>query len=161
MTGSQKVAGSNPAGSTRLVVEANTDSGKLSINSNSSSQVAISLQRLIEGFLLSCRVENKSPKTLSFYKNILEKFQWYLGKYDIDNINATTIRNFLGYLKDTTNRWDSTNTRANRAVSPTTVRSYYNGLSALFTWALREELIESSPMATVKKPRLPHKTIKP
>jgi len=30
---------------------------------------------LIEGFLLSCKVENKSPATISFYKNILDKFQ--------------------------------------------------------------------------------------
>jgi site-specific recombinase XerD len=110
---------------------------------------------LIEGFLLSCRVENKSPKTLSFYKNILEKFHWYLNKFGIENIDAMAIRGFLGYLKDTPSRWDSTNTRANRMVSPTTVRSYYTGISALFTWALEEELIASNPMANVKKPQLP------
>jgi hypothetical protein len=45
-------------------------------------------------------------------------------------------------------------------VSPTTVRSYYTGLSALFTWSMEEELIESNPMANVKKPQLPHKTVK-
>jgi len=32
---------------------------------------------LIEGFLLSCKVENKSPATVSFYKNILERFQCF------------------------------------------------------------------------------------
>jgi len=30
---------------------------------------------LIEGFLLSCKIENKSPATISFYKDILSKFQ--------------------------------------------------------------------------------------
>jgi site-specific recombinase XerD len=115
---------------------------------------------LIEGFLLSCKVENKSPKTLSFYKNNLEKFEWYLNKFGIKTIDASTIRNFLGYVKDTEHRWDSTNARANRMVSPTTVKSYYISLSALFTWAMEEQLIRSNPIATVKKPRLPNKSVK-
>ncbi|MFC1983779.1 tyrosine-type recombinase/integrase, partial [Chloroflexota bacterium] len=115
---------------------------------------------MTEGFLLSCKVENKSLKTISFYKNILDKFEWFLGKQGIETIDATAIRRFLGYLKDTTNRWDSSNTRANRPVSPITVRSYYTGLSALFTWSMEEELIETNPMANVKKPQLPHKTVK-
>jgi hypothetical protein len=36
------------------------------------------------GFLLSCRVENKSPATGLFYKNTLDKFQWFLYKHSID-----------------------------------------------------------------------------
>jgi len=51
---------------------------------------------LIEGFLLSCRVENKSPATVSFYKNILDKFQWFLdlppkkeSSYNVSKIGQT------------------------------------------------------------------------
>ena len=157
MTGSQKVEGSNPSSSTTT---ASDSSNYLLTGDNSYTQLAIPLQRLIEGFLLSCKVENKSPAIISFYKNILDKFQWFLGKFSIDTIDATTIRQFLVYLKDTPNRWDSKNTRANRPVSAITVRSYYSGLSALFTWSMEEELIETNPMANVKKPQLPHKTVK-
>ena len=114
---------------------------------------------MIEGFLLSCKVENKSPKTITFYRDILNNFEWYLNKFNITTINATTIRGFLGYLKDTQHRWDSTNTHANRLVSNTTLNSYYVSLAVLFNWAMREELITSNPMATVKKPKLQHKTI--
>jgi site-specific recombinase XerD len=115
---------------------------------------------LIEGFLLSCKVENKSPATISFYKNILEKFQWFLGKCGIETIDATAIRQFLSYLKDSPNRWDSTNKRANRPVCAYTVDRYYTGLSALFRWATIEGMVESNPMATIKKPRFQHKIIK-
>ena len=160
MTGSQKVGGSNPPSSTKETNTANPVSKYLSTSRNSYTQLDILLERLIEGFLLSCKVENKSPATISFYKNILDKFQWFLGKFSIDIIDATTIRQFLGYLKDSPNRWDSKNTRANRPVSAITVRSYYTGLSALFTWSMEEELIETNPMANVKKPQLPHKTVK-
>ena len=74
-TGSQKVAGSNPASSTKKAITANPTSNNLSTSPNSYNQLAIPIEHLIEGFLLSCKVENKSPATISFYKNILEKFQ--------------------------------------------------------------------------------------
>ncbi|MFC2062615.1 tyrosine-type recombinase/integrase [Chloroflexota bacterium] len=115
---------------------------------------------MIEGFLLSCRVENKSPATISFYKNILDKFQWYLERYSVDVIDITSTRRFLSYLKESTNRWDSTNTRANRPVCAYTVDRYYTGLSALFRWSVSEGMIETNPMATMKKPRFQRKVIK-
>jgi hypothetical protein len=52
------------------------------------------------------------------------------------------------------------NARANRPVSPLAVKSYYIGLSDLFSWAMGEELIEHNPMANVKKPKLPNRTVK-
>ncbi|MFC2052417.1 tyrosine-type recombinase/integrase, partial [Chloroflexota bacterium] len=115
---------------------------------------------MIKGFLLSCKVENKSPATISFYQNILNKFQWFLGEFGIDTIDATTIRSFLGYLKDSPNRWDSTNKRANRPVCAYTVDRYYTALSALFRWSMNEGMVETNPMATIKKPRFQRKIIK-
>ena len=160
LTGSQKVGGSNPPSSTKITDTANPTSKHLSTSPKSYTQLAISLQRLIEGFLLSCKVENKSPATISFYKNILDKFQWFLDKFGIDNIEPTTIRSFLVYLKDSETRWDSNNARANKKVCPYTIERYYTGLSALFRWAMEEGLIESNPMKTIKKPRVPRKIVK-
>ena len=79
-TGSQKVRGSTPLSSTKPSSEANNNSTQLSICPNSQASLSISLHRLTEGFLLSCKVENKSPATISFYKNILDKFRWFLEK---------------------------------------------------------------------------------
>jgi hypothetical protein len=90
----------NPIHSTIKSSKAKSNSNYPSTSSNPYTQLAIPLHRLIEGFLLSCKVENKSPKTISFYKNNLDKFQWFLNKFGIDTIDATTIRSFLGYLKD-------------------------------------------------------------
>ena len=70
------------------------------------------------------------------------------------------FRSFLGYLKDSPNRWDSTNKRASRPVCAYTVDRYYTGLSALFRWAVNEGMVETNPMATIKKPRFQRKIIK-
>ena len=160
LTGSQKVGGSNPPSSTKQSSTSNQVLQHLSTSPNFYTQLAIPLGRLIEGFLLSCKVENKSPATISFYQNILTKFQWFLQKYGIDTIDATTIRSFLCYVKDSPSRWDSTNPRANRPVCAYTVDRYYTGLSALFRWASIEGMIETNPMATIKKPRFQRKIIK-
>ena len=64
------------------------------------------------------------------------------------------------YVKDTPNRWASNNGRANRPVCAYTVDRYYTGLSALFRWATGEGMIETNPMATIKKPRFQRKIIK-
>jgi site-specific recombinase XerD len=160
LTGSQKVEGSNPSSSTKKPKTANTTLTYLSISPHSYAQLAIPLDRLIEGFLLSCKVENKSPATMSFYENILSKFQWFIEKFGINTIDTTTIRSFLAYVKDSPNRWDSTNTRANRPVCAYTVDRYYTGLSALFRWAINEGMVETNPMATIKKPRFQRKIIK-
>ena len=104
LTGSQKVGGSNPPSSTKQVNTANITSKYLTASPNSYTQLSIPLDRLIEGFLLSCKVENKSPATISFYQNILTKFQWFLQKYGIDTIDATTIRSFLCYVKESPSR---------------------------------------------------------
>ena len=160
MTGSQKVEGSNPSGSTKDTSTANASQAQRLSGPNSNAQLAIPLQRLIEGFLLSCRVENKSPATISFYKNILDKFRWYLQKFGIETIDAAAIRRFLSYLKESTSRWDSNNVRANRPVCAYTVDRYHTALSALFRWSVEEGMIETNPMATIRKPRFQRKIIK-
>ena len=81
LTGSQKVEGPNPSSSTKRINRAKDSSSYLSTTHNCDTQLALPLHRLIEGFLLSCKVENKSLATISFYKNILDKFQWFLNKY--------------------------------------------------------------------------------
>jgi site-specific recombinase XerD len=155
--GSQKVVGSDPISST---IKHKSSTNYLSTSQNSHTQLTIPLYRLIEGFLLSCKVENKSPATINFYKNILDKFQWFLDKFGIETIDTATIRSFLGYLKDSPNRWDSTNKRANRPVCAYTVDRYYTGLSAMFRWAHSEGMVNVNPMATIKKPRYSRKIIK-
>ncbi len=53
LTGSQKVRGSSPLSSTKEAKEANKASEYLSIGSNSCTQLAIPLDRLIDGLPLS------------------------------------------------------------------------------------------------------------
>jgi len=59
------------------------------------------LTSIINGFVLTCRVEGKSPNTVTFYKGILDRFAWYLKEFNIAEVNPITIRSFVGYIQST------------------------------------------------------------
>jgi len=109
--------------------------------------------------VLACRVEGKSPKTVDFYEGILRRFTWYLAQSIVDHVEPMTVRSFLGYVQTSEHRWGSQNPQANKKASQTTVQRYYTGLKVFFNWCVAEDYIETSPMATVKKPRAPKKLV--
>jgi site-specific recombinase XerD len=132
----------------------------LLISPNNSIVTESELHRLTERFLLSCKVEYKSAATVIFYKYILDHFLWYVKEYKITNIDALVIRSFLAYIQETPNRWNSLNYWANKKVTSTTIVRYYTGLAVFFNWCVKEELLDKSPMATLKKPQASKKVIK-
>ena len=70
-----------------------------------------SLESLTKGYLLNCRTENKSPKTMRGYEMALLNFAWYCkqqGFPEVQKLTAVHIRHFLWYLGSETNRWNST-----------------------------------------------------
>jgi hypothetical protein len=42
-----------------------------------------SLESLAKGYILNCKTEGKSPKTISGYEMILRNFIWYCNQYNI------------------------------------------------------------------------------
>ena len=70
-----------------------------------------SLDSLVKGYLLNCRTENKSPKTIIGYNLVLRNFSWYCQQNDFPQIQKLThvhIKHFLWYLGSETHRWNST-----------------------------------------------------
>ncbi|MHA1971573.1 MAG: tyrosine-type recombinase/integrase [Candidatus Hodarchaeales archaeon] len=118
------------------------------------------MTRLVEGFLLTCTVEGKSPNTVTFYKGILNNFFWYLNEFNFTIVSPMVIRQFLSYILTTDNRWGSDNSRATKKASQVTVQRYYTGLKVFFNWCINENYIDISPMANLKKPKAPKKVIK-
>jgi len=118
------------------------------------------MTQLIDGFLLTCRVEGKSTATVKFYEGILRRFAWYLNQFGISIISPMVIRGFLGYIQSTEQRWGSNNSRATKKAGPVTLQRYYTGLKVFFNWCIQERYIEESPMVTLKKPKAPKKVVK-
>lgn len=98
----------------------------------------LDIENLIKGFELSCRTENKSPKTTEWYKSFLERFSKFLIirglPTGIGEISTTHIRHFIRYLQT-----EAKVPKSTKPLSAATVQGYTRTLKAFFSWLMRED----------------------
>ena len=93
------------------------------------------LASLAQGYILNCRCEGKTPKTLSNYSGVLKNLIWYCKKEgcrEVNKLSVMHIRQFLSYLGNNANRWGSNNPATRRAANLTTINTYYRVLHSFF-----------------------------
>ena len=69
-----------------------------------------SLESLAKGYILNCKSEGKSLKTIAIYETVLKNFIWYCQQNNFPEACQLTpvhIRHFLWYLATESNRWES------------------------------------------------------
>ena len=112
----------------------------------------LALENLIQGFRLSCQTEGKSPKTIEWYYSFLDRFRRFLisSNYpaDINRINKDHIRLFIRYLQE-----EARTPHSNKPLSIATIQGYVRTLKAFFSWALREEYVDTNPMKKIPVPK--------
>ena len=121
-----------------------------------------SLESLAKGYILNCKTEGKSPKTISISEMILGKFIWYCDQNnfpDVNQLSVIHIRQFFSYLANAEHRWNSTSPAARRPVSKTTVNVYFRTLRTFFNWLQREDIIKDNPFSYLKTPKTDKKVI--
>jgi site-specific recombinase XerD len=91
------------------------------------------------------RASNLSPNTVRTYLDSLDRFATFLDEQgmpaDISGIRREHVEAFVQSLLE---RW-----------KPTTAANRYVALNVFFRWAVEEAEIRESPMAKMRKPRLP------
>ena len=112
----------------------------------------VDLIKLISHFAHSNQAEGKSPKTVSWYSEMLIAFVRFLrstGREAIlAELSATTVREFIIYEQE-------------RRVSPYTVQGKVRALKALCSWLVAEGYSADNLLANVKLPRVPAKMVVP
>lgn len=96
----------------------------------------IPLSTAIDGFMINCQARRLSPSTQDDYRRTLIKFLKHAGDQPIEQITSMQISAFLGA----------------QTVGKKTVSNYHIGLSALWTWALKEEFVTKHVVRMVDKP---------
>ena len=88
---------------------------------------SITFSQIVDGYLLAAGARHLSKHTIRDYVTTYRKFSNYLNHDPpIDLISAKKVEEFL----------------AAQNVSKKTILNYHIGLSALWTWAVNEELAE-------------------
>lgn len=106
----------------------------------------ITFSKAIEGYLLSAKARHLSQNTLNDYLNTFRKLHLFLDHDPpIKAISTKQIENFLG----------------SQDVSNMTILNYHTGLSALWTWAVANDIVNRHILHKIKRPKPEKRSISP
>ena len=106
----------------------------------------ITFSQALEGYKLYFNSRHLSPLTYRDYTNTYRKFAKFLGNDPpIEDINLKQVEAFL----------------AVQEVSNKTILNYHTGLSALWTWALKDGLVKEQILHKVTRPKPEKREVKP
>jgi len=97
-----------------------------------------SLRQLIGGFILTYKLEGKSPLTIEDHQRKLKRFASYLEQNPVSQITPAVIRGFLGYARET------------YRLDAVTVQRYLVSLKAFFKWGTGEGFFIENPTEKVR-----------
>jgi site-specific recombinase XerD len=103
----------------------------------------------LDSFLLSLEAENLAPKTRRTYGEAVELLGRFLAERGMPT-EARSIRreHVEAFVADQVARW-----------RPNTARNRYLALKRFFDWLAEEGLIDTSPMARTRPPRVPEQPV--
>ena len=126
--------------------------GKRNVRWSDIDMSQLDLSNLIVHFAQSNKVEGKSPKTVSWYSEMLTSYAKHLEAIEIQptlaELDITNVREFIIHEQG-------------RQVSPFTVACKVRALKAFASWLLREGYTTCNILASLKLPKTPQKMIKP
>ena len=110
-----------------------------------------SLKGCLKIFLLTCQVNNLSPRTIADYAQKIGAFVTFCHseqrQVGAAEITANHIRLFL--------------LDRQQYCKPISVHDYYGTINRFFNWLVEEGIIEQNPMCRMHPPRVPRELVKP
>jgi site-specific recombinase XerD len=126
-------------------------------NTELPSGAEVSLAALMQyahGWLLDSEIRQHSSRTLDNRRLVLNKLFWFLQQHEYAVCNTLVIRQFLAYLSNGHEQpggcWG--NPHLTKPIKPGTAATYDRHLRAYFSWLVKEEIIERSPMDKIAEP---------
>ena len=108
----------------------------------------LSLSKLIDGFILSYKLEGKSPLTIDSHQRKLNRYLLYVKDAPLTTITTAVIRGFLDRVRDDYN------------LDAATVQRYLITLKAFYRWAIEEGFTNDNPTTKIKLAKPSQKVIR-
>ena len=106
------------------------------------------LLRHIDLFLLSCKVENYSPKTIDTYKTFLGYFVDFCRSCNVNSVEQIDMLVLMKYIE-----------RCKARVKPITVHDYYRVVKRWLNWLVKMGIIKENPGDKIGHIKYPSKII--
>jgi integrase/recombinase XerC/integrase/recombinase XerD len=117
---------------------------------NEINMAELDLQKLIFHFGQSNKADGKSPKTISWYNEMLTNLVEYLKLTERDavlgELNVTTVREYIIHEQG-------------RDLSPYTIQAKVRALKSFSSWLHNEDYTEQNLLANIRLPKAPIKII--
>jgi len=108
---------------------------------------SITFSTAVEGFQLSMNARHLSPNTMADYNHTLKIFREFLKEdMPVPDITSQHVEKFLASFTELSNK---------------TLLNYHVGLSAMWTWMEREELVKKNIVRKVRSPKAERKKVIP
>jgi len=117
------------------------------------------LEIATEKYLTALSVEGKSTNTIEFYRSNLTVFVRWLGKAELEEVQASDVRCYLHYLQTEHIPYGAGHPlhQPARHLAPHSIKGHWATLSAFFRWAEGEGMLKDNPMLRIPRPKVPKK----
>lgn len=124
------------------------------------------LETLIESYRLECKIQAKSPKTISIYTTALSILHKFLQQYglttDVSEIGVKELGHFILYLQQAKAFREHPYAKPQqKGLTGHTINCYLRAIRAFWSWLLFEEMIDGNPFDKVRVPKPPKRVIVP
>ncbi len=130
----------------------------------SSPSGQLSPRELLEEYQLALQAENKSPRTISWYLDILARYFRFLASKrllkPIEQMGPAELRAYLLYLQKA-DRWSGHPNigQGKGPLSPFSIQGHARAVKALWGWLEREGHIQTNRLAKFPLPKVPVKPV--
>jgi integrase/recombinase XerD len=117
----------------------------------------MTIRDAVREYVLDCEARALSPQTLRWYREKLRAFRQYADQNDVHDVHAVSsslIRAFLRHLRQKT-----PSTGSNSQLSGFTLAGHDQVLRGFFGFLKAEEILDTNPMATIKRLKRPTQCI--
>ena len=120
----------------------------------------IPLSSLVDQYILTCRTEGKTPKTLRGYQEKLQRFLRWCGDSTMDSFSVEMVREYISYLQ-TVNRYEGHPFKPHdeTQMSSANVRNHVRVLRSFSSWLEREEYTPNNILGRLKVPKAAQKVV--
>ena len=115
----------------------------------------ITLETLMESFLLEQSCRNNSSRTIGFYKENITRFLSFCASLELiypSQLTKETIQMYIQYLRNK-KKWSGQNQEADEGISSKSLQTYIRAIKVWFVWLHEEGYITDDTLTHIRLPR--------
>lgn len=135
------------------------------VNKYDTESLQLDIEDLLSAYRRYLEAANRSPKTISWYFEILHRFFDFLDfnnlTKSIPDIGREELRTYILHLQSARKWPNSPHIKADKgSLSPYSIQGHVRAIKAYWGWLFKEEYVLENPLVKVPLPKVPQSLVK-